>query len=185
MNMNSQGMQVVDFGESTKDMKDYLHVTIEWREPVKWFNINNLDDDYFEKGSFIYVITQEHGNRVKSDTIVYIGITERGLARGFNEKHSSKFKKTNGTYITFGFLISDQKTKLRNQGRSALEELEHILIWALWSEHELWNELKIQSLPGWGVNGTQAWHIKNQGYEFAGRMPEEIIYPWMVVKFKS
>lgn len=60
----------------------------------------------------------------------------------------------------------------------SIAELEHILIWAIGPEL---NERKQYSLPGFGKSG-QAWHITNKGHRFAGRMPREIVYPWMLLK---
>ena len=54
-------------------------------------------------------------------------------------------------------------------GSGALEEIEHLLIWAV-DEH-LENERKMFTLPGMGSNGGEAWHIRNTGYRFSGRMP--------------
>lgn len=66
----------------------------------------------------------------------------------------------------------------------ALEEIEHLLIWTVW--HDLENERKNFTLPGMGTKtpGT-AWLIENVGYEFSGRMPREILYPWMLVKERT
>jgi len=64
--------------------------------------------------------------------------------------------------------------------QKTLEELEHLLIWAL--PFDLVNEKKQFTLPGLGKNGGTAWHIHNKGYRFNGRMPKEIVYPWMMIE---
>jgi hypothetical protein len=57
--------------------------------------------------------------------------------------------------------------------------LEHLFIWSLWPEL---NEKKTSTLPGMGSKPGRAWHIMNEGHRFAGRMPREIVYPWMLIK---
>ncbi len=67
--------------------------------------------------------------------------------------------------------------------KDTLEELEHILIWALWAfGHVLDNKKKQNILPGLGLNGGGAWQVKSTGYRFKGRMPLEIVFPWMLLK---
>ena len=60
-----------------------------------------------------------------------------------------------------------------------MEEIEHLLIWALDPAN---NTNKNYTLPGMGQRRGNAWHIKNSGYRFAGQMPREIVFPWMLVK---
>lgn len=63
--------------------------------------------------------------------------------------------------------------------KRALEDVEHILIWTLWDN--LKNEKKMYTLPGMGSKTGDPYHIINEGYEFRGQMPREIIYPWALV----
>jgi hypothetical protein len=62
-----------------------------------------------------------------------------------------------------------------------LEELEHLLIWAVPGEY-LENDRKQFTLPGMGAHRGHAWHVRNTGYRFSGQMPHEIVYPWMMIR---
>ena len=50
----------------------------------------------------------------------------------------------------------------------------------MWPDLE--NISKQTTIPGFGRNRGGAWHIVNRGHRFRGRMPREIIFPWMIVK---
>ncbi len=60
-----------------------------------------------------------------------------------------------------------------------MEEIEHLLIWAL---DPPYNDRKNYTLPGMGKHRANAWHLENIGFRFAGQMPREIVFPWMLVK---
>jgi hypothetical protein len=76
--------------------------------------------------------------------------------------------------ITFG-------RNRRSSIRRAVEDIEHLLIWALTPSE---NESKNFTLPCAGEREAPAWHIENDGYEFFGQMPSEIVYPWMLIKVR-
>ena len=165
----------VDFG-NTQDLKDFFHIEIKWEKPVKWADFEGL------KKPFIYAIINSHKNRKHGPEIQYVGITENGNSRFKQKDYEGKLSIGNYTSISVGNVSSQQKIKLRKMGRETLEQLEHIFIWALCDKHVLYNYKKQDTLPGWGLNGTEAYHITNRGFRFWQKMPREVIYPWILVR---
>ena len=89
-------------------------------------------------------------------------------------------KRKRRTFLSIGDIDFGKLKNASAHTRQITEELEHILIWALWEN--LVNVNKQVCIPGFGTNGGGAWHIVNEGHRFRGRMPREIIYPWMLIK---
>ena len=173
--MDIEKYDAVDFG-STEDLKDFLHVDITWSRAVAWSDFNP------GKEQFIYAIINDHKNRKNGPEIQYIGITEDGRTRFKKGDYEEKLSIGSYTKISTGVISSSRMRKLKNKRRDALEEIEHIFIWALCDRNYLHNYDKQSTLPGWGRNGTEAYHIINHGFRFWNRMPREIIYPWALVK---
>ena len=181
--MSVDDFNVVDFGDATIDMKDFFHVEIAWAEPIPFSEAVSIDkQDLLDGNEYIYAIISRHGNLKDGPTIQYIGITQSGGKRFVSKDYQRKMSIGSYTYISFGKLKSNRSKRLKNLGRSVYEELEHIIIWAIWQENDLYNGSKIFTLPGWGANGTQAYHILNSGFGFNGKMKREIIYPWMICR---
>jgi hypothetical protein len=118
------------------------------------------------------------------DRIVYVGLTASPNTRFGNHETAKKIvcqrSEIKFTYAPIDF-VHGRNREL--QTKQALEEIEHLSIWAVWSSgHELLNDKKQHTLPGMGKNRGNAWQIMNTGYRFSGSMPLEIIYPWMLIK---
>jgi hypothetical protein len=134
-----------------------------------------------EKPGYLYAISRDHGNAAKTDTIVYIGITNNLNTRFNLHPRYDRAKAMRGqAYLSVGTIDFGTYRTATTKNRPALEELEHLFIWALWPT--LWNEKKMWNVPGTGAGGLRPWQIKNEGYRFAGRMPREIVYPWLLIK---
>jgi hypothetical protein len=117
----------------------------------------------------------------RRETIAYIGITDR-LERRFRNHPTAEqlISRKRRTFLSIGHIDFGRFTKPSARTKQMTEELEHILLWALWPDLE--NINKLGCLPGWGENGTQPWHIKNTGHRFSGRMPREIVFPWLLIR---
>jgi hypothetical protein len=126
----------------------------------------------------IYALVRNHGRSHRRDIIEYIGITKNPHSRFYNHAVAQEIVKLKGTtslaIAPVNFISG--RNNIRNRDM-ALQEIEHILIWAAQPRY---NIKKNYTLPGLGKNRGHAWHIINGGYRFAGQLPIEIIYPWML-----
>ncbi len=165
-----------------------LSVDEVFRRParIKWekSQIVNLENpplcDLGNAPGCLYVLLRDHHRSKVKGKIIYVGITKNPKVRFRNHPVYSELAEMRGqTSISFGHVdFSGARKPLSDM--KAMEQLEHILIWALWPT--LINESKQWALPGTGKHGFQPWHIVNQGFRFSGQMPQEILYPWMLVK---
>jgi hypothetical protein len=158
----------------------FKQVELDWSKPTLWTNDMRLPEcDCSDP--FLYALVRNHENSKTTDHIVYIGLTTAPASRFGNHPTAKKIVARKGkvgfSYAPINFITGKNKIERLSY---ALEQLEHLLIWAV-DEH-LENEKKMFTLPGMGANGGEAWHITNTGYRFSGRMPREIVYPWMLVK---
>ncbi|MDB5706414.1 MAG: uncharacterized protein JWN66_3530 [Sphingomonas bacterium] len=170
---------------NSQDKQLYKPVKIDWQVPIELDKAEGISfpDEYLEPG-YLYALVRNHGNALVRDRIVYIGITNNLHRRFQNHPKVDEIRKARGSTglsigkIDFG---SYRTAKGKGEGNKlAIEELEHILIWTLWKD--LWNEKKWFTLPGMGTHRGRAWDITNVGHKFSGRMPERIVYPWIVIK---
>lgn len=130
---------------------------------------------------YLYAISWDHHLAARRETIAYVGITDVLDTRFNNHPTADELRRRKRkTFLSIGHVDFGRLRNASKATRLVTEQLEHILIWALW--HDLVNDRKTICLPGFGVNGGGAWHITNTGHRFSGRMPREIIYPWMLIK---
>lgn len=180
-----KGFKPADLGGEPSKVQcspEYRLITIEWSKPRPWSR-----DDYApidraqKKPGYLYAISWDHHRAARKETIAYVGITSALDLRFDNHpKAAALIAKKRKTFLSIGHIDFGRWTTASANTRWITEELEHILIWALWADLE--NERKMFCVPGQGTNGGGAWHIINKGHRFSGRMPREIIYPWMLVK---
>jgi hypothetical protein len=158
----------------------FKQVELEWSTPTLWTSDMPLPE-FNCSDPFLYALVRNHGNAKTKDHIVYIGLTTAPSSRFGNHPTAkgivNRKEEVGFSYAPINFVTGKNKIERMSY---ALEQLEHLLIWAV-DEH-LENEKKMFTLPGMGANGGEAWHIVNTGYRFFGRMPQEIIYPWILVK---
>lgn len=158
----------------------FKQVELNWSKPTLWTSDMSLPK-FDCSDPFLYALVRNHGNSQTKDHIVYIGLTTAPVSRFGNHTTAKGIVARKGqvgfSYAPIDFVSGKNKIERLSY---ALEQLEHLLIWAV-DEH-LENEKKMFTLPGMGANGGEAWHITNTGYRFSGRMPREIVYPWMLVK---
>lgn len=172
----------VDDVVNSRNQPLYKHVKLDWSEPTTWQKEDG-SPTFDTEEPFVYALLRNHGNSHLRNGIEYIGLTKSPNKRFYNHPTAKEIVSKNGevtfTYAPIRF-VSGRKT-IRKIG-IALEEIEHLLIWATYSlNHELTNDRKQNTLPGMGTNGGHAWKITNSGYRFGGRMPREIVYPWMLI----
>jgi hypothetical protein len=177
-----------DFGYDVEELSNgggrlFKAVTIDWSRPRDWNEGERapIDEEYLEPG-YLYAITRNHHRAKTRDTIVYVGITNNLDARFHNHPKARQFADMRGpTGLSIGTVdFGSYRTAKTSGNRAAIEGLEHILIWSLWPT--LFNDSKQMSLPRFKSSVAQAWHITNSGYRFSGRMPREIVYPWILIK---
>ncbi len=153
---------------------------LEWSIPTIWKRdeqLPALDCD----SPCLYALIRNHGRSKTKDHIEYIGLTMNPKTRFANHETATQIVQQRGevklSYAPITFVKGRNKLM---RTKDALEQIEHLLIWAL--DIDLWNDRKVLTLPGLGKNGGTAWDIRNSGYRFCGRMPLRIVYPWMVVR---
>ncbi|MBY8823791.1 hypothetical protein [Sphingomonas colocasiae] len=158
-------------------------IEIDWSKPKPWGPSNEIApiSGAQQKPGYLYAISWDHQSAHHRETIAYIGIT-KNLASRFENHPSAEYlrSKKRKTFLSIGHIDFGRIVNASARTKLVTEELEHILIWALWPTLE--NVNKIMCIPGHGKNRGGAWHITNTGHRFRGRMPREIIYPWMLVK---
>ena len=183
-----KGYKPADWGtspsliENTGGSRLFKAVDLSWSKPEilpKSGEVSKFSRD----DSILYAVIRDHGKQQQTDNIRYIGLTMKPKTRFVVHAPIQKLAALKGT-TRFSFAVVETKGKNKEpRTKAALEAIEHILMWALWSDgHELDNEKKQNMLPGLGTNGSSAWQIRNSGYRFSGRMPREIVYPWMLLK---
>lgn len=178
-------MKLVDWGdpsglENSAGYPLFKEVELNWSKPTVWA-VDQSTPDFEGYEPFVYILLRNHGNSHTKNNIEYVGLTVSPRTRfGNHEKARSIRDKRGETLFSYAPIVMLGKNKAART-KQTLEEIEHLLIWAL--PFDLENEKKQFTLPGLGANGGTAWHISNQGFRFSGRMPREIVYPWMAVKF--
>lgn len=179
-----EGYKMADWGGepgnvlNRSDSPLFQSVNLDWARPQKWQKGKKapvMHDD-----PCLYILQRDHGNAWQSMKIVYIGLTISPKTRFLNHPTAREVVAMRGdTYLSFAVVEFSGKNK-ESRTKRTLEQVEHLLIWALYGS--LYNQKKLFTLPGLGANRGTAWHIVNQGYRFQGQMPKEIVYPWMLIK---
>ncbi len=182
------GFRSAYYGDNIEDVQNakgsplFKDVTVTWTEPKIWRPDKPAPTELAEQApGYLYALVRNHHRAKTKDKIVYIGITNDLKHRFYDHPKAEEFcKKRGDTALSIGNIDFHNYRTALAKNRRAIEELEHIFIWTMW--WDLWNERKQYTLPGMGRHPGRAWHIVNDGYRFAGRMPREIVYPWMLLK---
>jgi len=158
----------------------FKNVVLNWSMPTIWGKDDRLPS-FDCDDPFLYILFRNHGRFSDRDRIEYVGLTASPRTRFGNHRTAREIVTQSGV-VSFSY-AKVEITRGRNRIdrlQRALEEIEHLLIWSI--DEELWNEKKQSTLPGLGINPGQAWIICNEGYRFHGKVPKEIIYPWILLK---
>jgi hypothetical protein len=181
-----QEYKVVDWGVGISGIQNargnplFKTAELKWSKPVVWRKGDQRPTiDTTEP--IVYALVRNHGKSKEKDHIEYIGLTIKPQSRFRNHPTAREIVDKSGevkfTYAPIDFVRG--RNRIENTKR-ALQEIEHLLIWTVWQQ--LYNEKKQFTLPGMGKNGGNAWWIVNTGFRFSGRMPREIVYPWLLMK---
>ncbi|TBF26479.1 hypothetical protein ELG88_29410 (plasmid) [Rhizobium leguminosarum] len=177
------GYNIADYGYDTVEEVTnsvgkslFKRVVLEWSKP----QAINANKPFFEDNRpLLYIILRNHHSMKQKDRIRYIGLSANPKNRFQNHPKATELADMRGeTSLSYAFLDQGKSSSRIESIKSALEEIEHIMIWSLW--FELLNDKKMYTLPGMGKNSGTAWHIINSGYRFRGQMPREIVYPWIL-----
>lgn len=163
---------------NSKGKRLFKQLVLNWSEPIE---ISKGKSPFFEDSRpLLYAIIRDHRASKQRDKITYIGLSTDPNNRFHNHPTARNLIDRAGTTkLSFAFLDMQRSPRIHAVKR-ALEDVEHILIWALWKNLE--NKAKFFALPGMGSTVGDRYHIINEGYQFLGQMPKEIVYPWMLVK---
>ena len=167
-----------DVGLAPGDISNFRRVELNWSEPLEWHK-DALNPCAYD-GPCLYILQREHGRARERMRIVYVGLTKNPQRRFQNHPKAKEILERRGkTFFSYAPINLTGRNKDARTAR-ALEEIEHLLIWALWPGLE--NERKMFVAPGMGLNRGSGWQIVNTGHSFLGQMPAEIIYPWLIIK---
>lgn len=181
-----KGFKIANFGSDIDELENgsgnplFRLITIKWSKPRQWDTEADAPIQDAEKSlGHVYAIVRDHPLAKTKQRIAYIGISQKLDSRFANHPKAYKILSMRGqTSLSIGNIKFQPWTHKKSVSKS-INDIEHILIWAI---RPRYNDQKTQSLPGFGNNGISAWHITNVGHRFAGRMPREIAYPWMILK---
>lgn len=182
------GYKPADFGASVGDIENRSGKALFKRATLVWSKPQLLDKDkcrpFFEDDRpLLYAIIRNHHKMARRNVIAYVGLSTNPTARFQNHPTAQMLAEKRGeTSLSYAFLDTGRSSSRIETVRGALEQIEHILIWVLWSQHDLHNDRKLFTLPGMGMQGGGAWKVVNEGYRFSGTMPREIVYPWMLLR---
>ena len=177
---------LADFGADIEEIKNradrrlFKNATITWGTPRVWRPEEDAPITEADVSSAnVYAITRHHHLEKRRENIVYIGLSLRLQSRFNNHPKADMIRQKRGEVKLSIGTVSFAPWFHARSVKKSVEQIEHILIWALSPEY---NDKKAHSLPGFGSNGASAWQICNKGYRFAGRLPLEIVFPWMIVR---
>lgn len=190
-----------DLIEDIENDESKLFKTIElnWSRPQKISNTRlspKCVPEFEDNNPRIYILTRNHHKSNEKNKIVYVGISRTPKSRFFNHPTFERWadKKSgidisNATinvskYISRSIVDESQRAKATTE---LLQQIEHLLIWILQYRFELDNISNTLSLPKLRspsnkIDKKFGWHIKNSGFRFSGRLPREILFPWIVTK---
>lgn len=178
--------KLADFGAEPDEAGLFCLATVEWSEPMEWDENGKPPLEAAAHKDALYVLVRDHWRASRKNTIVYVGMTTN-LPNRFVDHHcaSTLLKRRGSTLLSIGNVSFSGKHSLwarRNPAKS-LRQLEHILVWALPPPlMNIQNQYVIPLLSGKNVGEAKPWIIRREGHRFHGRMPREIVYPWMAVK---
>ena len=179
-----------DFGGAPEDITGdngefiFRNITLDWRNPIAWMGKRPSwpsDENVRCKG--FYAIIRNHGRQTQRNIISYIGIARSLYGRLDINKHGTAndlVGRKGETRLAYAVVKGKGQHTF-----SKLQEIEDILIWAHWATIE--NKCSLNTMPsmrlssGKGAKRSRPWIITNEGYDFEGKMPKKIVYPWMLV----
>ncbi len=178
--------KLADFGDEPDLTGFFCLATVDRSEPKEWDEDGYAPLGAAERGDALYVLVRDHWRATRKNTIVYVGMTTN-LPKRFVEHHRANEirQKRGSTLLSVRTVTFSGKHSLwaRRHPAKSLRQIEHILIWAL--PPPLLNSQNQYSMPllsGNNVGQAKPWIIRREGHRFHGRMPREVVYPWMVVK---
>jgi hypothetical protein len=176
----------VDLGCEADDLGVFSVATINWTQPEEWDEQGHPPLQAAERQDALYVLVREHGRSAQKNIIRYVGMTTALSARFNNHDCANELRAKRGqTLLSVGNVtFSGSKPRWSSSNaKLALRQIEHILIWAL--PPPLLNKQGQYVLPllsGRNIAQAKPWIIKNTGHRFHGRMPLEIVFPWLLIK---
>lgn len=175
-----------DFGDEPDATRLFCVATVHWSEPKGWDEDGYAPLGAAERDDALYVLVRDHWRATRKNTIVYVGMTTN-LPGRFRQHHVADEvrNKRGSTLLSVGTVTFSGKHSqwARQNLAKSLRQIEHILIWAL--PPPLMNNQNQNAIPllaGRNVSDAKPWIIRREGHRFHGRMPREIVYPWMILK---
>jgi hypothetical protein len=167
----------------------FNRVELEWTRPIVWSRGDDLAVPSRLAGEpGLYMGLANHPRQKDRDRIFYVGLA-RDLPKRLTRQHpiyknyvdkrsSSKISVSMATPRWLNIRVKDDELE------SVLRHLEHLLIWAVWPYLD--NKQNMERIPGTSGALTKRnlpWIITNAGpYRFRGRLPRQIVFPWMLIE---
>lgn len=177
-------LKAADLGAEVEELTNaagnelYKTVRLEWSEPIVWRKGRSSPTSRHDP--CVYVMMHDHGNAHAKKRVRYVGLTKNPSTRFLNHPTARAIvNKPGEASVSFAFIEFIRGRNRIKRLERALEEIEHLLIWVLDPPE---NTRKMFTLPGMGKNRGNAWHIHNNGYRFHGQLPQEIVFPWFLVR---
>lgn len=175
-----------DFGDEPEDAGLFCLATIDWSPPAEWDEDGRPPLDAAERDDALYVLVRDHWRKSRKNTIEYVGMTTVLPSRFADHRCANELRALRGTtLLSIGNVIFSGKESrwARNNLGLSLRQIEHILIWALPPPlRNTQGQYVLPVLSGKNVAHAKPWIIRNEGHRFHGRMPREIVFPWMIIK---
>jgi|SRR5579862_4809194 len=188
MSEPNKRFRVAKFGSAVEHIPNavgnplFKPVTITWTKPRIWLRDEAAPQGLADvESGYVYALTRDHGKSLTKPKIVYIGLSTNIKTRFYYHPTAKKIRDMRGkTRISIGCVNFGSHHHEKSTKR-AIESLEHLIIWAL-HPRPTFNKRKSKMMPGMGKYARGAWHIHNRGERFSGKMPLEIVHPWMLVR---
>jgi hypothetical protein len=175
-----------DFDAEPAELEQFCVATIDWTTPSEWDEDDNPPLGAAERNDALYLLVRDHWRKARKNTIEYVGMTTALPTRFREHRCAGELREMRGTtLLSVGNVTFSGKGSrwAREKLGLSLRQIEHILIWALPPPlRNIQGQYVLPVLSGKNVAHAKPWIIRNEGHRFHGRMPREIVFPWMIIK---
>ena len=182
-------MELSDVWDDPQDIsgfsgRHYFRVaTITWSKPRVWDPSEpsfNVPDGWAGHGG-IYAFIRSHWSQSEQNKIAYIG-KAISFSKRLNKRHQhfDLINMRGNTSVSCG-RIAFSRIKSSVGHYLQIEDIVKFVV-----HNDLENTQGFESLPGFRKgqpNAMTPWLILNKEYDFDGKMPRRIMYPWIGVEF--
>ena len=128
-------MKLADWGDpsdiqNAAGNKLFKKVELNWSKPSLWCD-DEAKPSFDTSEPFLYTLLRNHWKSNKKNNIVYVGLTKSPQTKFGNHRTAREIRDRRGeTLFSYAPIIMKGRNKA-GRTQKTLEELEHLLIWAL------------------------------------------------------